>query len=130
MKKEGFKQDLYNQIPFLKRVTIAGGEPLLIKEHHSFLEECINQKEAHHISLHYHTNGTVLGSDLFDKWKHFESVIVFISLDDIGGRNRYIRYPCSWKRIEKNIEMIDKESPKNVNPMIFLYNSNQKYILF
>ena len=116
--REEFKQDLYNQIPFLKRVTIAGGEPFLIKEHYSFLEECINQKEAHHISLHYHTNGTVLGQELFDKWKHFESVIVFISLDDIGERNRYIRYPCSWTRIEKNLEVIDKKSPKNVHPMI------------
>ena len=116
--REEFKQDLYNHIPFLRRVTIAGGEPLLIKAHHKFLEECIQQKEAQHISLHYHTNGTVLGPELFDKWKHFESVIVFISLDDIGERNRYIRYPCSWKRIEQNLERIDKESPKNVHPMI------------
>ena len=102
--REKIEQDIYGQIPFLKRVTIAGGEPLLIKEHHKFLDECINQKEAHHISLHYHTNGTVLGPELFDKWRHFESVIVFISLDDIGERNRYIRYPCSWRRIEKNLE--------------------------
>ena len=116
--REEFKEDLYRQIPFLKRVTIAGGEPLLIKEHHKFLDECINQKEAHHISLHYHTNGTVLGSQLFDKWRHFESVMVFISLDDIKERNRYIRYPCSWRMIEKNLEMIDKESPANVHPMI------------
>ena len=116
--REEFKQDLYRQIPFLKRVTIAGGEPLLIKEHHRFLEECINKKEAHHISLHYHTNGTVLGPELFDKWSHFESVMVFISLDDIKERNYYIRYPCSWKRIENNLEMIDKQSPKNVHPMI------------
>lgn len=116
--REEIKQDIYSQIPFLKRVTIAGGEPLLIKEHHEFLDECINQKEAHHISLHYHTNGTILGHDLFDKWKQFESVIVFISLDDIKERNYYIRYPCSWKRIEANLEMIDKESPPNVHPMI------------
>ena len=116
--REEIKQDLYSQIPFLKRVVIAGGEPLLIKEHHKFLDECIEQGEAHHISLHYHTNGTVLSPELFDKWKQFESVVLFISLDDIKERNYYIRYPCSWDRIEKNLEMIDKESPKNVHFMI------------
>ena len=127
--REEVKQDLYRQIPFLKRVTIAGGEPLLIKEHHEFLDECIDQKEAHHISLHYHTNGTVLGYELFDKWKHFESVMVFISLDDIKERNYYIRYPCPWKRIDKNLEMIDKESPENVHPMV-LYTVQVKNIFY
>jgi len=116
--KEEIKKDIYKQIPHLKRVTIAGGEPLLIKEHYEFLEECLRQKQAHHISLHYHTNGTVLGTELFDRWKHFESVIVFISLDDLDERNHYIRYPSSWDKIEKNLELIDKESPKNVHPMI------------
>ncbi len=116
--REEIKRDIYRQIPFLKRVTIAGGEPLLIREHHKFLDACIEQKQAHHISLHYHTNGTALSAELFDKWRRFESVIVFISLDDIGERNRYIRYPCSWRRIENNLEMIDQKSPPNVHPMI------------
>ena len=112
------QKDIYSQIPFLKRVTIAGGEPLLIKEHYDFLDECISQKTAHNISLHYHTNGTVLDSKIFDKWSHFDSVMIFISLDDIAERNYYIRYPCPWSKIEKNLEFIDKKSPKNVHPMI------------
>ena len=116
--REEVKRDVYKQIPYLKRVTIAGGEPLLIKEHYEFLDECIHRKSAHQISLHYHTNGTALGTDLFEKWKHFESVMVFISLDDIKERNHYIRYPSSWDKIEKNLELIDKHSPKNVHPMI------------
>ena len=116
--REEIKEDIYKQIPYLKRVTIAGGEPLLIKEHYHFLDECISQGYSQQISLHYHTNGTVLGEDLFERWKNFESVMVFISLDDIKDRNRYIRYPCSWDKIEKNLELIDKKSPKNVHPMI------------
>ena len=116
--REEVIQDIYDQLPYIRRVTIAGGEPLLIKEHHKFLEECINRKEAHHISLHYHTNGTALDSQLFEKWKHFESVHVFISLDDLKDRNRYIRWPTSWKLMEKNLEFIDKKSPSNVHPMI------------
>ena len=139
--RESIKKDLYQKIPSVKRITIAGGEPLLIKEHYQFLDECIKQNHSHHISLHYHTNGTVLNRQLFDKWNFFESVIIFISLDDIGERNRYIRYPCSWKRIETNLEMISKFTPKNVRPIIlctlqiknifyfdeFLYYLTQKF---
>ena len=116
--REDIKKDISANIPFLKRVTIAGGEPLLIKEHHWFLDECIKQKQAHHISLHYHTNGTLLDLSLFDKWREFESVMVFISLDALKEKNWYIRFPCSWNRIEKNLELIDKKSPSNVHPMI------------
>ena len=112
------KRDIYDNLSPLKQVTIAGGEPLLIDEHHEFLDECILRNESHHISIHYHTNGTVLNHKLFEKWKHFESVMVFISVDDLGERNRYIRYPTSWKKIEQNLDFIDRESPKNVHPMI------------
>ena len=126
--RETIKKDLYKLIPHLKRLTIAGGEPLLIKEHHVFLDECIKQNEAGHIELHYHTNGTVLSvplsqdssspSPLFEKWRHFKHVMLFVSLDDIQERNRYIRYPSSWRRIERNMEIIDKQTPPNVHSKI------------
>ena len=112
------KQDLSVQMPFLKKITLAGGEPLFIKEHYDFLDQCIERKESHHISLHYHTNGTICGQELFDKWKHFEYVMVFVSLDDIKERNHYIRYPCLWKQIEKNLDRLDKQAPENVHVQI------------
>ena len=90
-KKDHVKNSLYANLSSLRQITIAGGEPLLIDEHQDFLDECIRSNEAHHISIHYHTNGTVLNRKLFEKWKHFETVMVFISLDDLKERNHYIR---------------------------------------
>ena len=116
--REEIKKDIYKHLPTLRRVILAGGEPLLIPEHYEFLDECIERKEAHHIELHYHTNGTVLKTKLFDKWRHFESIRIFFSLDDIGERNHYIRYPSSWEKIKQNLEIIDEQSPDNVDYMI------------
>ena len=111
-------KDIYSHLSSIKRIVIAGGEPLLIKEHYDLLDECIRRKEASHITLHYHTNGTIIRPDLFAKWNHFETVMVFVSLDGLQEQNYYIRYPCSWKLIEKNLHLLDKESPPHVHPMI------------
>ena len=137
--QEQFKTDLYKNIPNLKQITIAGGEPLLIKEHHEFLDECIRQKEAHHISIHYHTNGTLLnaknlsknsfwqfvierglgmGSKLFNQWRRFDHIMVFLSLDDLGDRNHYIRYPSDWGKMSHALHFLDKKTPRNVQSMI------------
>ncbi|MCY4524579.1 MAG: twitch domain-containing radical SAM protein [Halobacteriovoraceae bacterium] len=117
-KRKEITQDIYANLSFVRRIVIAGGEPLLIKEHYDLLDECIHRKEASHITLHYHTNGTIVRPELFEKWKYFETVMVFISLDGLREQNHYIRYPCSWKLIEKNLHLFDKESPANVHPMV------------
>ncbi|MCY4523801.1 MAG: twitch domain-containing radical SAM protein, partial [Halobacteriovoraceae bacterium] len=111
-------QDIYDNLQHIKRITIAGGEPLLIKEHYDLLDACIRKKVSGNISINYHTNGTVIRPELFDKWKQFKSVMLFVSLDDLRERNYYIRYPCSWKLIEENLDIIDNKTPENVNSMI------------
>ena len=116
--KDHIKKDILENLSSLRQVTLAGGEPFLIKEHRDFLDECIRQDEAHHIAIHYHTNGTLLDSKLFKKWEKFESVMVFMSLDDLGERNHYIRYPSSWESMVKALHFIDRESPSNVQSII------------
>ena len=128
-KRKEVIEDIYRHIPSLRRMVIAGGEPLLIKEHHQLLDECIRQNRAKQITLHYHTNGTICNSELLEKWKHFECVMVFVSLDGLKDQNHYIRYPCSWKLIEKNLNIFDKRSPENVHPMI-LYTVQAMNILY
>ena len=111
-------QDIYNNLSHMRSITIAGGEPFLIKEHYDLLNECIRRKVSHQITINYHTNATVLDINLFKKWKQFKRVNLFVSIDDLKDRNYYIRYPCKWEVIEKNLDMIDRESPPNVQSMI------------
>lgn len=112
-----FWKEMYQQIPNLKQVYFAGGEPLMIKEHKLFLEEIIRQGYADKILVRYNTNGLLLDNDIIDLWKRFKKVKVGFSLDGTDERNHYIRYPSDWSTIEKNLRLLD-ETPDNIEGSI------------
>jgi pyruvate-formate lyase-activating enzyme len=102
-----FWKEMYAQIPNLRQVYFAGGEPLMIKEHKLFLEEIIRQGYADKILIRYNTNGLLLSEDIIDLWTKFKKVKVGVSIDAIGDRNYYIRYPSNWNTIVKNLHRLD-----------------------
>jgi hypothetical protein len=112
-----FWEEMYNQIPNLKQVYFAGGEPLMIKEHKIFLEEIIRRGYADKILVRYNTNGLLLDNDIIDLWKRFKKVKVGFSLDGTDERNHYIRYPSDWGKIENNLRLLDN-TPDNIEGSI------------
>jgi len=114
-----FWNEIYDQIPNLKQVYFAGGEPLMIREHKMFLEEIIKRGYAGKITLRYNTNGLLLNDDIIDIWKQFRKVKVGFSLDGMGERNHYIRYPTNWDTIVKNLHILDN-TPENIHTNIAL----------
>ena len=112
-----FWKEMYAQIPNLKQVYFAGGEPLMIREHKWFLEEIIRQGYADKILVRYNTNGLLITDDIIDLWKHFKKVKVGFSIDDIGDRNYYIRYPSDWDVVVKNLHTLDN-TPNNIHVSI------------
>jgi hypothetical protein len=112
-----FWKEMYAQIPNLKQVYFAGGEPLLIKEHKTFLEEIIRQGYADKILIRYNTNGLLIDDSIIELWKKFKKVKVGFSIDALGDRNYYIRYPSEWSKIEKNLHILDN-TPSNIEVSI------------
>jgi len=112
-----FWKEMYAQIPNLKQVYFAGGEPLLIKEHKLFLEEIIRQGYADKILVRYNTNGLLVNDEIIELWKKFKKVKVGFSIDAIGDRNYYIRYPSDWAIIERNLHKLDS-TPDNIQVSI------------
>jgi MoaA/NifB/PqqE/SkfB family radical SAM enzyme len=108
-----FWKEMYAQIPNLKQVYFAGGEPLMIKEHKMFLEEIIRQGYSDKILVRYNTNGLLIDEDIIDLWTKFKKVKVGFSIDDMGDRNYYIRYPSDWDIIVKNLHRLD-QTPDNI----------------
>ena len=102
-----FWTELYEQIPTLKQLYWAGGESLIIDEHYMLLKKIIKDGYAKQIELRYNSNGVEWEPELFDLWKEFRHVIFHFSIDDIGDRLHYIRYPADWKTIEENIHKLD-----------------------
>jgi organic radical activating enzyme len=105
--KNSFWKDIYEQIPFLKEIYFAGGEPLLIKEHKNLLLEIIQRGYSESIYLRYNSNGLLIDNEIIDIWNQFKRVKFNFSIDAIGERNNYIRYPSDWSLIENNLEILD-----------------------
>jgi MoaA/NifB/PqqE/SkfB family radical SAM enzyme len=105
--KPEFWQQIYDQIPNIKHLYFAGGEPLMIKEHKLFLEEIVRRGYAKEITLRYNSNGILIDQAMIDIWNNFKQVRYAFSIDDLGDRNYYIRYPAKWKDIERSLWLLD-----------------------
>lgn len=115
--KETFWKELYQQIPNLKQVYFAGGEPLMIDEHKIFIEEIIRQGYQDKILLRYNSNGILVDNDLIGLWSKFKKVKFAVSMDACYERDEYIRYPTKWDIVENNLKMLD-ETPDNIQTSI------------
>ena len=79
--KDTFWEEMNAQIPNLKQVYFAGGEPLMIKEHKMFIEEILRQGYQDKILLRYNSNGLLVDEDLIEMWSKFKKVKFAISMD-------------------------------------------------
>lgn len=112
-----FWDEIYKQIPNIKQVYFAGGEPLMIKEHKKFLEEIIRQGYNDKILIRYNSNVLLLDDEIIELWKQFKLVKFAVSLDATDQRNYYIRYPSDWETIVKNLHKLDN-TPDNIQVSI------------
>lgn len=108
-----FWKQIYEQIPNLKQVYFAGGEPLMIREHKLFLEEIIRRGYADKILVRYNSNGLLVDDEIIDLWTKFKRVKFAVSIDAVGDRNHFIRFPTDWNTLTKNLRKLDN-TPDNI----------------
>ena len=110
-KKEWYRSDkTYDDISnqkMLKHLWFNGGEPTLIKEHYLFLQKLIDNGSSKTITLEYNVNGSHMPDELIELWKQFFHVYITISLDDIGDRLYYSRFPTNFDVVDKNIRKLE-----------------------
>ena len=101
---KNFYDELLTKCDGLEEVWINGGEPTLIKEHGYFLEKLIESGKSNGINLHYSLNMTDVPDRFIEIWKKFKQVRIHLSIDDLEGRNDYIRYGSKWNNIMENFK--------------------------
>ena len=105
--KQTFVQDFVSQVPDLVHLDIPGGEPMLsgTDEQKQLLQHYIDAGRASDITLHYTTNATVFPDQSWlDLWSHFQEVDIQLSIDGVGARYEYIRYPAKWDALTHNVQ--------------------------
>lgn len=128
---------ILNNVDFshVQRIKFFGGEPLLTDTHLKVLEKITQSEQC---DIWYTTNGSILPDSVcINQWKKFRLVYVEISLDGIGDRFNYLRWPLQWKKIEKNLQELKQIVPVNVlfrinhtvNPFnVFYYKELEQWV--
>jgi MoaA/NifB/PqqE/SkfB family radical SAM enzyme len=102
--------------PELIHIDIYGGEPFLseIEEHKKLLNYYVQTGQAQHITIHYTTNGTIFpDNSWFDIWDHFKEVDLQLSIDGVGDRFEYLRFPANWDKVEDNVKQYTNRQKAN-----------------
>lgn len=103
--KQAFADEVVGSMPNLVHLDIPGGEPFLsgVEQQKELLGKY--RARSHQMDLHYTTNATVFpDEDWWDLWQDFHEIDLQISLDAIGDRLQYIRYPASWSTVQANVQ--------------------------
>ena len=103
--------------PFLKtihRINFSGGEPLIIPQFELVIDQIISLGREKKIQITMNTNLTKLPKKLLSKLSKFKSVNIMVSLEGVGIKNDYLRFPSKWTDIENNIDLINDYSNINI----------------
>ena len=101
---------LVDNMPNLKAIQFAGGEPTISEPHFFLLRRLIEQGRSKDITLGYVTNLTGVKQELLDLWDKFSTKHITVSIDGVDKVNEYQRYPFSWDKVVYQLEKIKKMS--------------------
>jgi sulfatase maturation enzyme AslB (radical SAM superfamily) len=122
-------------IPNLHRIHIMGGEPLINKRFHDFVDWLV-ANQYNNLSLSFVSNGTHIDKKLIEKLKFFKSVDIEISLESIHDNNHYIRQGSETKKVLDNLNYLLEHRSSTFNivlrsvPQLLNVNNYYEYILF
>jgi MoaA/NifB/PqqE/SkfB family radical SAM enzyme len=88
----------------IRYIEFTGGEPFMIAEHFAMLQGIVDRGIAHQVEIHYNTNGTQYPEQAIEIWKHFKTVEIAFSIDDLGARFEYQRSNAVWVDVVYNID--------------------------
>jgi len=90
------------QVKHADYISIAGGEPLLVKQLFDIFEHA-----PRNCVININTNLTRLTDQHIDViTSHSGSIIVAVSLDGVGSHHEYVRFGSDWNTLDQNIRRI------------------------
>jgi len=107
---EGFIDQLMVYKDSIKYLYINGGEPFISPLQWKFLERLISEGVSKNIHVSYNTNCTTYDSKFSEYWKYFKRVTLGLSVDAVGDKDKFIRYPSNWDVVNKNVLNLLKDS--------------------
>jgi len=101
---EQFWSQIDTVLSDIRYIEFTGGEPFMINEHFDMLQGIVDRGIAHQVEIHYNTNGTQYPEKAIEIWRHFKTVEIAFSIDDLGARFEYQRSNAVWFDVVYNID--------------------------
>jgi len=111
---EEFLDFILSQLPHVKEIYFAGGEPLIQDEHYIVLDRLIELGRQNEVEIRYNTNFsnfTYKDKNVLGYWKQFKNVVIGASLDANYERGEYMRKNLVWANAVENRKKLLKECP-------------------
>jgi len=136
----GTKQEWYRNTDFklkmfehisenIKNLNVIGGEPTLIPEFYELFDYCDQQGTLGGKSVTLVTNLTNTNPRLTQWLPKLNDWAIWASVDGIGERTEYIRYPSKWDKILESLEFYRSLLGTNgrivLSPAVQLLNIDQ-----
>ena len=99
-----FWAEIDQHLSDIRYIEFTGGEPFLIQQHFEMLAGMVQRGIAHQVEIHYNTNGTQFPEGAEDIWRHFKTVEIAFSIDDVGARFEYQRSNARWAEVCENLD--------------------------
>lgn len=113
----------------LKKLYVAGGEPLAMPEFYDFLDRCIAEGKVFDFTIN--TNATKINSRFKKQLKLLPHIEFIVSLEGVGKLNHYIRWPSTWNNIVENMKyLVTNGHTLSINTTVSIYNVTGLYELF
>lgn len=131
--RNDFVDDFVSQAPGIIHLDIPGGEPFLsgVPEQKKLLKHYIDTGRAADITLHYVTNATIFpDQDWWQLWSHFREIDMQLSIDGIGDRYEYIRYPAVWTNTEQTVHTYVQQEQSIPNLRLSVSHTVSAYNIF
>jgi MoaA/NifB/PqqE/SkfB family radical SAM enzyme len=110
-----FWSEIDQVVDQIRYIEFTGGEPFMIQEHFDMLQGLVDRGLAGQIEIHYNTNGTHWPEQGEAIWRHFKTVEIAFSIDDVGARFEYQRSNAVWSEVVHNIQQFNNLRSRNSN---------------
>jgi MoaA/NifB/PqqE/SkfB family radical SAM enzyme len=110
-----FWSEIDQVVDQIRYIEFTGGEPFMIQEHFDMLQGMVDRGIAGQVEIHYNTNGTQWPEQAESIWKHFKTVEIAFSIDDVGPRFEYQRTNAVWSEVCDNIQRFKQLRQRSPN---------------
>jgi len=89
----------------ITQLTVIGGEPTVIPEFYELFDHCDQQGTLKEKQFTIVTNLTNTHPKMLERLPKLKSWTIWASIDGIGERTEYIRYPSNFNKIKENLNI-------------------------